>query len=149
MNLNLRTLVGDDSTHHGGDDGDPGGEGGGAGPRAAGEHPVEGGDRERPVEDELQPDEAAEEARRLGRQVVAELRGVPAVEPHVGRWEEAAREDGLRVDQGRRGGDGEGEEHHRRVRRRREEAHRNIAVNFGWVGPFIWTYWAHLRLVGP
>ena len=48
--------------YHGGEGGDAGHEGGGGDPAAAGEEAVEGGDGERPLEGELEPDEAAEEA---------------------------------------------------------------------------------------
>ena len=109
--------------YHGGEGGDAGHEGGGGGPASAGEDAVERGDGERPLEGELEADEAAEEAGGLGHEVVAELGGVPALELQERRRVEGAREDGLRVDQRRRDGDGQGENRDKRVRRCRDDAH--------------------------
>ena len=111
--------------YHGGEGGDAGHEGGGGDPAAAGEEAVEGGDGERPLEGELEPDEAAEEAGGPGHEVVPVLGGAPALELHERRRVEARREDGLRVHQRGRDGDGEREDRDGQVRHRRDDAHRH------------------------
>uniref|UniRef100_A0A8R7QM32 Uncharacterized protein n=1 Tax=Triticum urartu TaxID=4572 RepID=A0A8R7QM32_TRIUA len=110
--------------YHGGEGGDAGHEGGGGGPSAAGEDAVDGGDGERPEEGELEAEEAVEEGRRVGHEVVVELGGVPPLEVPQRRRVEVGREDGLRVDERDRHRDDEGEEDDHRVRHRRDDAHR-------------------------
>ena len=79
--------------YRGGEGGDAGHEGGGGSPAASGEDAVESGDGEWPEEGELEPEEAAEECRRLGHEVVVELRGVPPLEVPQRHWKEGVQQD--------------------------------------------------------
>ena len=71
-----------EEAYHGGGSGDAGHEGGGGGPRAAGEDAVDVGEREGPEEGDLDPDDADEEVRLLGHEVVAVRLAVPLLELH-------------------------------------------------------------------
>jgi hypothetical protein len=105
---------------------DAGHEGGGGGPAAAREDAVEVGDADRPEEGEVDPDEAAEEGRRVGHDVVAELGDEPPEDAHQRRRVEVCREDDLGVEQRRRHGHGQREERHHGVHRRRDHGHRRV-----------------------
>jgi len=107
---------------------DTGHEGGGGGPASASEDAVEVGDADRPEEGEVEPDEAAEERRRVGHDVVVELGGEPPEDVHQRRRVEADREDDLGVEQRRRHGHDQREESRHRVHRRRRRGHCEFAI---------------------
>ena len=74
---------------------DTGHEGGGGGPASTHEDAVEVGDADRPEEVEVEPDEAAEERRPVGHDVVVELGDEPPEHVHQRRRVETQREDDL------------------------------------------------------
>ncbi|RWW31997.1 hypothetical protein GW17_00003343 [Ensete ventricosum] len=103
--------------------GDAGHEGGGGGPGATGEDAVDIGYGKGPEEDHLQPDEAGEEVRLLGHQVVAENLAIPLLQLHQRRRVEPPGEADLGADQRHRHRQHTGEEHHHDV----DEPHSSLS----------------------
>lgn len=101
--------------YHGSESGNTIDERCGFNPRFAGGNAVDRGDCEGPLEENLEPNNADEEMRLVGDEIIAVIAGVFGLEIYQQGREEVEREAGLGVDERNHDGDEEEEEEEQNV----------------------------------